>query len=104
LICYAVIYCKTYNQQLIEACKNGFFPKVKRLVNDKLISDLNFTDNSGWTPLHYASIRGNYDIAEFLIEKGADINSKYNDGWTPLHYASYRGYIEIVKIINKERC
>ena len=41
------------------------------------------------TPLIYASAYGNYKLAKFSIEKGADIEAKDNKGWTALMWASY---------------
>ncbi|KAJ2804950.1 hypothetical protein H4R20_002292 [Coemansia guatemalensis] len=37
-----------------------------------------------WTALHWACVRGNKDVAEFLICVGADISLKNNKGQTPL--------------------
>lgn len=32
------------------------------------------------TPLHVAAEKAHYEIAEYLIDKGADINAEDNDG------------------------
>ena len=85
------------------------------LVLDSLIekgADVHAKDNNGWTPLHWASYRGNLKMAQLLIEKGADVNAKNYHGNTPLYWASFKGYLEItqlliekgadVNVINKE--
>jgi ankyrin repeat protein len=36
-----------------------------------------------YTPLHYASEMGNIDVADVLVEKGADVNIKNNLGARP---------------------
>lgn len=42
----------------------------------------------GATPLHWAVIRNHSDIAELLIDKGADVNAVDKFGMTPLHKAA----------------
>jgi hypothetical protein len=42
----------------------------------------------GWTPLHACSYNNGLDIAELLVDRGADINSKDDNGYTPLHVAA----------------
>ena len=48
--------------------------------------DINFKDPSGYTALHYYSIRGEYESIKLLIENGADMNIKDNYGRIPFHY------------------
>ena len=72
------------------------------LVLDSLIekgADVHAKDNNGWTPLHWASYRGNLKMAQLLIEKGADVHAKENKGWTPLHCASSKGHLEIAQLL-----
>lgn len=44
-------------------------------------ANVNAKDESGYTPLHGASI----EVSKLLIEKGADVNSRSDDGSMPLH-------------------
>jgi ankyrin repeat protein len=65
-------------------------------------ANVNATDESGWTPLHRAAMRGRKEIAKLLIAKGADVNAKDKDGLTPLHYAAMRGRKEIAELLIAE--
>lgn len=52
------------------------------------------------TPLHFAAGRGNVEVAEVLINKGAAINataSIYN--YTPLHLAALNGKKEVAELL-----
>ena len=51
------------------------------------------------TPLHYAAANGHKEIAELLIEKGADLNAKDEDGGTPLDVAISFNRTEIADLI-----
>ena len=44
-------------------------------------------DSCEWTPLHYATVRGDNDIVENLLKSGADPNATDLAEWGPLHYA-----------------
>jgi ankyrin repeat protein/2-C-methyl-D-erythritol 4-phosphate cytidylyltransferase len=53
------------------------------------------------TPLHIASILGNFDAVKILIENGADVNVLNNNGSNPLHYAASRGRLDIARLLFK---
>ena len=53
----------------------------------------------GLTPLSWAVFVGKVEIAEQLIEAGADINGKNRDGGTPLHEAAFMGQDQIARIL-----
>ncbi|MDQ7821258.1 MAG: ankyrin repeat domain-containing protein [Candidatus Eremiobacteraeota bacterium] len=60
----------------------------------------------GFTALHFAAERGNREIAEFLIEKGADVNATgvttsdfSTEGFTPLHCAAFDGAVEVADLL-----
>ncbi|GAH66201.1 unnamed protein product [marine sediment metagenome] len=44
------------------------------------------------TPLHETATEGSIDIAEILIERGANVRAQSDDGRTPLHEAAVRGH------------
>jgi len=54
---------------------------------------------SGSTPLISAATFGKTDIAEALIEGGADLTIANNDGTTPLHSAAFFCRVEIVQLL-----
>jgi ankyrin repeat protein len=51
------------------------------------------------TPLDLASGCGNFEVARFLIEHGADVNCRDKRGWTPLHTAARNGHLDIVRML-----
>jgi len=50
-----------------------------------------------WTPLHFASIRGNKEIVEILVNNGAEINATNDTCGTPLHISAEYGHFQIVE-------
>jgi len=52
----------------------GFLPALKFLVDD-LGADVNAVDSWGYTPLHYAAVRGDDDMILYLVAKGADVTA-----------------------------
>jgi len=53
----------------------------------------------GSTPLISAAVFGKTEIANALIEGGADVNLKNNDGSTALHSAAFLCNVEIVEML-----
>lgn len=48
-------------------------------------------DSYGYTALHYAARKNNYDACVTLIRAGADVNACTNGGASPLHRAAMMG-------------
>ena len=67
---------------------------INLLENGKF--DLNKQDQQGRTLLHYTGSRGQIDMIELLLEKGADPNIKDKNGNTPLHWC---GHVDIVELL-----
>lgn len=70
---------------------------IKHIINS--VTDVNFTDKDGWTPLHWAIFKDNKDIVELLISKGANINAKDNRGMSPLNTAAWYGHKDIAELL-----
>ncbi len=63
----------------------GQLAELKKLLS---IVDINMKKNDDVTPLMVAIINAKLEIAEFLVENGADINAKDSLGVTPLMLAA----------------
>lgn len=60
--------------------------RIKTLVN--IGYDVNKRNISGYSLLHHAASRGDKELVELLIAKGANVNTKDQWGATPLHCIS----------------
>lgn len=83
---------------LIEAVKQQRLQMVKDLIDNG--ADVNQTDDSGATPLHWAANKGYEAIAKVLINNGAEVDAVDNNFYaTPLLWASYDGSLAVVKVL-----
>ena len=76
---------------------NGDLSGLKELLGKG--ADLNEKDGLGRTPLYYALVGGQGNVAKFLLDQGADISPKTKMGRTLLHQASRAGLLEIVQML-----
>jgi len=88
-------------EPIVEAAKNGDFETVKTIL-EKDPSKLNVTDQEKYTSLHWACMRAHWDIAEFLIMKGADLDVVGEDGGKPINWAVHHNNVEIIKLMVKK--
>ena len=92
------------SEALKVAIDAGDMDLCKRLVESKADLDSGFAFCLGCTPLLYSLIRGQQEIAEFLVSHGASITGQtcryYSSrGYTPLHYAASHGYLGLLKCL-----
>lgn len=66
---------------------DGWLPTVKFLV-ETLHMDVNTRDFSGYTPLHHAAARGDNEMIEYLVSKGADVKAVARSGQTTVDMAN----------------
>ncbi len=82
--------------QIHEAAKQGDLETVKStLQNDP--SRLFAQDELGYTALNWAAMRGKWDVAEYLIETGADVNITGTDNCGLLHCACNHNRLDIIE-------
>ena len=84
--------------EIHEAVKKGDINKVKSILAENP-DQVNAKANGGWTPLHLAAERGNKDVIELLIAKGAQVNAKDKFGSTPLHCAAWMGQKDVAELL-----
>jgi ankyrin repeat protein len=76
--------------------------RIQAMIKDS--PDLiNARDNTGLTPLHLATSRGQVVVARFLIANRADVNARNSgsagSGETPLHLAAAQGHKSLVELL-----
>lgn len=71
-------------------------PKAALVLIEWPKTDANKLNPKGESPLMLAALKGNQDLVEKLIKKGADVNKT---GWTPLHYAASGGQVAIISLL-----
>ena len=65
-------------------------------------AEVNKPDTDGFTPLHEAAIRGQLEVVQFLIERGAKFDTTATGHWsgkTPLHSAAREGKKDVVQLL-----
>ncbi|QDV44569.1 Ankyrin repeats (3 copies) [Stieleria neptunia] len=86
--------------QLAEAIGRGNLRRVRGLVSRGAATDA-VDRESGSYALATAALYGHAEIAEYLIEAGADVDAKNRDGNTALHIASFLCHKEVVAVLLK---
>ena len=89
------------------AAKNGNTEELNNLLGQKYtvngqqvpIYDVNSTDNTGNTALHYAAAAGKNEAITTLAQAGADVNKPNANGQIPLHRAAQLGHTDAVKAL-----
>jgi len=85
---------------LFEACAAGKFDVVAHLVNTHPDA-LNDYAEDGFTPLGLACYFGQYDVARYLVLKGASVNLPSNNGFHvfPIHSAAAGNYTNTARML-----
>ncbi len=91
-------YLDTIN--LFEACAVGELGVVESLVTAQP-ETINFYAEDGFTPLGFACYFGHYEVAKYLVLKGADTDMPSNNGFNvyPLHSAAAGNYTQIARLL-----
>jgi len=76
------------------------FEVVQKLI--EYDADINAEDETGWTPLYWASQRHRFkdgSVLRLLLENGANVNARTTSGRTPLHMASLSGALGATRLL-----
>ncbi len=84
------------------ATQNKHLEIVKTLV-DKNLNLVNAKGPGGNTALNISAIEGVVNIAQYLLDHGADLNISNDAVSLPLHNASFGGHVKIVELLHKDK-
>ena len=88
-------------RDLFVACGSGNLPLVQRLVS--MGGDVQSFDAKGATPLHWAALNNQTEVAAYLLSEGADPDAPNSVSLqTPLHWAAIHGYLDTIKLLLDE--
>ena len=79
---------------LVDAVRDGRRNDVAYILTGGTTPDVG--NNRIGTPLYWAAERGHREIAQLLIDAGADVNATTFNGRTPLHVAATRPVAELL--------
>jgi len=82
---------------IFDVARTGTLAQAQAIFqqNPKVVDEVN---EAGYPPLILACYRGNTEVAQFLIENGANLNYNSTMG-TPLMAAVVKGNVEIVNLL-----
>ena len=61
---------------------------VMKYLVEELHADVNARDNDGYTPMHHAAARGDNEMINYLVSKGADVSAVARSGQTTADMAN----------------
>ena len=82
-----LVGCGPPARNIWQAATVGNIEAVKQHLAAGVDVDVKAESSDEWTPLHYAAYSSQKEVAELLIDKGADVNAKDKNGKTPLDWA-----------------
>ncbi len=87
------------SKALIEATN---VDEAAKIDMEKITELVNFEDadvNAGYAPLCNAIDSGSYELAQFLLDKGANVNGYGGNNFTPLHRAAILGHADVANLL-----
>ncbi|MCJ1392980.1 hypothetical protein MMC18_005852 [Xylographa bjoerkii] len=85
------------NPPLFDAIRHGDTEEVRRLLDEDEVQAT--SECKGKSALHWAADNGFQDIAELLLDRGADIDGRDSSKMTALHWACFENHPEMVQYL-----
>jgi ankyrin repeat protein len=80
-------YGEGYESNAHRHAPDGWLPAVKYLV-EELGADVNVRDHNGYNAVHHAASRGDNELIQYLVSKGADVTAVSRRGQTTADMAN----------------
>ena len=78
--------------QMAKLCIDSLDEESRRkFVNNEI--------NSGWTALMSCAEHNKYEMAELLVQSGAEVNKVMGTGWSAMHAAAKMGHFQILELL-----
>nr|CAG8662855.1 2156_t:CDS:2 [Entrophospora candida] len=89
-----------FQRSIHYACMLGDVVRLKTMISKKGGSIVNEIDSTGYSPLHYSALKGNFEICKILLDHGANVNVITPQLLsTPLHRASVNNHVKVVNLL-----
>ena len=96
-----IALCVTGNtlaDDIFSAARRGDLFTVNHYL-EKDPENIRAVDEAGYTALHWAGIRGRWEVFELLVRRGAPPNLQGADGGTPLHWACHHDRPDMIRLL-----
>lgn len=88
------------NKELFEAISANDLQTIVNIFSENGSININSTDEHGMSLLQHACYKGHLQIAQYLIERGADINQNdHEHQYTALMFAALGGHCELIDLL-----
>lgn len=98
LICCCVAHL-SFAQNVFDLARTGSAKQMEKYLQ-KHPSHLQLTSESGATPLLLATYRGNHEVAQVLIDAGADPNQCFKEG-APIYGVIFKADAQMLDLLIK---
>lgn len=68
-------------------------------VNKTFFHSIFYSDDHGFSPLHWCAKEGHTKLVEMLLQRGARVNATNMGDDIPLHLAAAHGHADIVQMV-----
>jgi len=98
LLAMLLLSTQAVGDDLLEAVRRGDISRV-RVILGETKDGTGFKDAHGWSPLHFAALNGDLDLARLLLSVGAEVDGRDGVGLTPLDIAALKGHHGMVEFL-----
>ncbi|KAM3963018.1 LOW QUALITY PROTEIN: ankyrin repeat and MYND domain-containing protein 2 [Aphomia sociella] len=89
----------TTEKTIFDAIAQNDLPEFKNILAQHK-GGVDFFDENGMTALQHAAYKGNKDMVQLLLDRGADVNSgKHEYNYTALHFGALSGSSDVCKLL-----
>jgi palmitoyltransferase ZDHHC13/17 len=85
------------------AAAYGNLEKLKQFLEEDNYEKIDAKDSNGFRALQWAALNNRVQIAEYLLDRGAEVNACDDEKQTALHWAAVRGALPVAELLLRRR-